>query len=555
MSKLADIFRPKALEAADEADHEASGVIVPMPRVSVKANGARQMAAGHQDRERDDGRGDEHTDAGDMDAGTNAEADAADRADSNVETLPEAVFQRGVGLQRSEESEALHKLLTDTRRKIDDLDTLKGALNDMALPFRGAMRALDQERALSNHLSRQLSEKAAVCDDLRDALQQAETRTRQVETEAESLRDVADQARESGRTAESSQAALADEIKRRDAKINALERLLDQEIAQRRGLSESCRTLQEQAFQSENRIAELQDALTAAGQACEALKQDKRSLWRSAEQAREEAERLGRRLAEGEGVLSAIRVELGKVEARYTEVCAERSRLADIVDDLQEQHGAERQRLNSRLEALETRAAAAERLAAETRQRLIERTEEARSFICKTAEATIARSAAERRLASLQTSKGLRPDSEEDPTESRTALSEYLRALNVRSREMAMASATEKLAARSERQGQAAAGSTSRQAGTDKQPKPFVEGLPVGRARPSAVEDALAAARKADARLETEVASLRAGLGRAGEPPSGGAGIARPDTLAYKAGLVAQLRRPPEKDDPPRSVA
>ncbi len=149
-------------------------------------------------------------------------------------------------------------------------------------------------------------------------------------------------------------------------------------------------------------------ALAGADQKCEALNHDKRALWHAAEQARDEAERLGRRLAEGESALSATRADLGRVEAGYADVCGERNRLAEIVQELREQHKTECHTLNGRIEVLQSRATATERLVAETRQRLIERTEEARAFICKAAEATIARGSAERRLAEIEAAQGLR---------------------------------------------------------------------------------------------------------------------------------------------------
>ncbi len=288
MPKLANIFRPKIQEVVD------GGVVVPMPLQPPRV----------------------------IDAGraTTSEGAGDDRAAHNLETLLEGE------VHRSEESKALHKLLINTSRKIDDLDALKSALDDMVLPFRGAMRALDQERILASNLSSQLNEKAAVCDKLRDELQCAEDKTRKLETEAENLRNALDQARESGYALENTRALLSDEIKRRDGKIAVLERAREQEALQRRSLGESWRTMQEQTKRAEERVAELQEALAIALQKCDSLKQEKRSLWRSSEQAREEAERVSRRLADGEGALTAIRVELGKVEARHAEICGERNR-------------------------------------------------------------------------------------------------------------------------------------------------------------------------------------------------------------------------------------
>lgn len=531
MSKLADIFRPRVHEADDD------GVVVPMPLPAARMN-----AAGH---------------------GAANEAARDDRPAHNLDARLEGE------LRRSEESEALHRLLVDTRRKIDDLDALKSTLDDMALPFRGAMRALDQERALSTNLARQLSEKAAAGDKLRDELQHAQNKTRLLETEAENLRDALDQARESSYAVESVRALLTDEIKRRDAKIAALERQLEQEAMQRRSFNENCHILQDQVLQAEKRIAELQDALVYAGERCEALKQDKRSLWHSAELARAEAERVNRRLAEGEGALSAIRVELGKVEARYAEICAERNRLADAAGELREQQQAERQRFDGRIAALEARVAAADRQVAEMRQRLIERTEEARAFICKAAEATIARAAAERRLAALQVSHGLRGAVTEDPAEARTALSEFLRALNLKSREMALASAAEKMAALSERKEHATTDSQTLRAEADKRAHDLVAVFQDDRPRRTEIEKALDAARQANARLESEVAGLSAELRDTAaktelpnadllpeiERPKKPAGAARNGRLGYETGLDAHLRLPAEDGDPGRSVA
>lgn len=526
MSKLADIFRPRGYGADDD------GVVVPMPLPATRTDGAGVLANGGW-----------------------AAPDAADPVPA-------------VELHRSEENEALHRLLVDTRRKIDDLDHLKSALDDMVLPFRGAMRALDQERVLSANLSRQLSEKAAANDKLCDELQHAETKSRLLEAEAENLRDAVDQAREFGYASESARALLGDEIKRRDAKIAALERQLDQEALQRRNLAETYHALQEQALHAEKRIAEMQAALVEAGEKIEALKQDKRSLWHSAEQAREQSERMTRRVADGEGALSAIRGELGKVETRYAEICAERNRLADAVDELRAQQLAESQGFDRQQEALQARVAAAERQVAEMRQRLIERTEEARSFICKAAEATIARATAERRLAALQVSQGLRGADKDESDEARTALSEYLRALNLKSREMALAGGAEKMAALSERPGQPAAAQRPPDAGADKRADGPVAGSRGNHVQRPDITKVLDDARSANVRLESEAASLGAGL-LAGPGtaerfipeafetglPINRSGTVRAGRLGYEAGLVAQLRRPLEEDDPGRSVA
>ncbi len=452
-------------------------------------------------------------------------------------------------VRRSDESEALHGLLVDTRRKFDDLDALKGSLDEMMLPFRGAMRALDEERALSARLSRQINDRAVAYDKLRDELQHVENKAQWLAAEAENLREALDRARETGHATENARLLLGEEIKRRDATIAALERQLEEEALQRRGFGENCRALQEQALQAERRVSEVQDTLAEAERRCETLKQDKRALWRAAEQAREDAERLKRRLAEGEGELNTVRTGLIKLEARRAEACDERNRLADAVDELRAQHRAEQQSVDERIEALDARAAAAERQMTEMRRRLIERTEEARAFVCKAAEATMARATAERRLASLQVTRGVRGHDDDDPTETRTALSEYLRALNLKSREMALASAAEKMALLGERKEQAPPPHRPLRAEADKALENLVAAFQDEGSRPRDIEKTLDAARQADARLAREAADLSGELDTAAAAPS------RSGALGYEGGLVARLRRPAEDDDTGRPVA
>ena len=548
MSKLADIFGPRSQELAQEIaeafgqDHASDSVVVPMPLPAARTNGA-----GHAT------------------AGATALRVAGDEQSPPEHETPAEIEPVESVLRRSDESETLHRLLVDTRRKFDDLDALKGTLDEMVLPFRGAMRALDEERALSAHLSRQLGERAAASDKLRDELQHVENKAQWLAAEAENLRETLDRARETNRATENARQLLAAEIKRRDEAIAALERQLEEEALQRRGFGDSWRALQEQTLRAERRVNEMKDALAEAERRCEALKQDKRSLWRSAEQAREDAERSNRRLAEGEGKLSAVRTELVKLEARRVEACAERNRLADSVEELHAQQRAERQDFNQRIEALEARAAAADRQMGDMRRRLIERTEEARAFICKAAEATMARATAERRLASLQVERGLRGRTDEDPTETRTALSEYLRALNLKSREMALASAAEKMALLSDRTGQAQPARAPRPE-SDKQVEDLVAAFLDERPRPRDIEKTLDAVRQADERLAREVAGLSGELGTPSNTSSrkdaplvaaparparanGHAVPAHGGSLGYEAGLVAQLRRGAEDDE------
>ena len=134
---------------------------------------------------------------------------------------------------------------------------------------------------------------------------------------------------------------------------------------------------------------------------------------------------------------------------------AERGRLGAALDEAKEQHQAERNSLNMRLDALQSRAATAERLLSEARQNLIARTEEVRAFDRKSVEATIARNNSEKRLAQIEASHEARERQIKDHEQARIALTERNSALTktLKVRETTLARAEEKIASLTERNG------------------------------------------------------------------------------------------------------
>jgi crescentin len=83
------------------------------------------------------------------------------------------------------------------------------------------------------------------------------------------------------------------------------------------------------------------------------------------DQGLNEIARLTRRLTESENTLTATCAQLGKVEASFAEAYAERTRLSAALDETREHNQAERNSMNMRLDALQSRAGTAERLLAE----------------------------------------------------------------------------------------------------------------------------------------------------------------------------------------------
>jgi crescentin len=421
-----------------------------------------------------------------------------------------------VGSRMGEANESLRNLLSDTGRKIGELDELKDAFEKIVAPFNSTLRALEQEKSQTLSLSAMLNEARAAYDTLRTEFYQVEKKATALETEVEKLREDIELSRESNRGLESAGIELSNDVSARDAQIAELERQLAQETAQRRALSESRRTLQDQNDATEKLNSELEGELAAAREKLALLDDEKRSLQNAVDQALNETARLTRRLTESENTLTATRAQLGKVEASFAETYADRGRLSAALDDAKEQHQTERNSLNMRLDALASRAATAERLLTEARQNLIARTEEVRAFDRKSVEASIGRNNAEKRLSQIEASHEARERQIKDLEQVRTALTERSNALSktLKTRETALARAEEKIASLSDRNGHLEADIQVSRTNIEKRVEDLNSALQRERLEHAMVEGALEAARKDNSRLQSEVAALRSSLRR-----------------------------------------
>ena len=226
------------------------------------------------------------------------------------------------------QNEALRNLLSDTGRKIGELDDLKDAFEKIVAPFNNTLRALEQEKSQSLSLSNLLAEARNAYDTLRTEFYPVEKKAIALESEGEKLREDLELARETARGLESTRLELTDEVNARNAQIVEIERQLAQESAQRRSLTEGRRILEEQYDISEKRNIEIDSELAGAREKLALLEDEKRSLQVAVDNALNEAARLTRRLTESENNLTATRAQLGKVEASFAEAYAERGRLA-----------------------------------------------------------------------------------------------------------------------------------------------------------------------------------------------------------------------------------
>ena len=421
-----------------------------------------------------------------------------------------------LGSRIGEENESLRNLLSDTARKIGELDELKDSFGKIVAPFNNVLRALEQEKSQALALTAMLNESRAAYETLRTEFYRIDKQATSAAAEGEKLRVELELARETNRALEATIVEINNEISDRRAQISEVEHQLAQETAAHRALAENHRALQAQCESAERHNIELQGDIADVREKLALLDDDKRSLQAAVDKAFDESARLSRALNESENTLAATRGQLSKVEANFAETYAERSRLAVALDEIREQRQAEQNSLNMRLEGLQSRAATAERLLSETRQNLIVRTEEVRAFDRKAVEATIARNNAEKRLAQIEGMHEMRESHIKDVEKARAALAERTNAMTktLKAREAALLRAEEKIAALTERNGHLEADVQVIRTSIEKRVEELNSALQRERMEHAMIEGALEATRKDNGRLQSEVASLRSILRR-----------------------------------------
>lgn len=117
-----------------------------------------------------------------------------------------------VGSRMGEENEVLRNLLTDTGRKIGELDDLKAAFDKLVAPFNSTLRALEQEKSQTLSLSGMLAEARTAYENLRTDFYQVDRKATALEAEVEKLREDLELSREANCGLESARLELTDDL-------------------------------------------------------------------------------------------------------------------------------------------------------------------------------------------------------------------------------------------------------------------------------------------------------------------------------------------------------
>lgn len=347
---------------------------------------------------------------------------------ANPLELDEELFS-ALGARVGGENEALRNLLLKASTKINELDSIKDAVTQLADPVAKALADYETEKSEKIGLQTVLNNTRTAYGKLRNEMADLERRHAATQSECLMLRQELISTQDLLKSAEATRAEIAIDVAARRAQISELESRLAQEGGDNRALREENQRLDDRLIAAEKRIVVLESDVNSMRQRLLMAEDEKRALQASLDKSVTDAARVSRKLAESENSLSTVHGRLRSVEANFAEMSTERGRLASALEEAHERHEHERNSQRIRYEALQARVGATEKLLGEARDNLLARADEIRNYDRRVAESALARDAVQARVAELEAER-LRRDSEfEELRQSLTTLKERSAAL------------------------------------------------------------------------------------------------------------------------------
>jgi chromosome segregation ATPase len=428
-------------------------------------------------------------------------------SDANRNDRPAAETWAEIGLRIGGDNEAVRSLMVDIGRRIDALDDLRDTFGKIVDPIDQALRTLEREKFDNVTLRNALGEVRTSYETLRAEFKELGRKVVESETETERLRYELGQAQQAVGALETSKIELTNELEPARVKLVDLEQQLARETAAARVLNDHTEMLSVRFAAADKRSAGLEGEIASAREAHVLHENENHSLQTSLDQIVGENSRLARRLTESEASLDKARLQLEQIKTALTAVEAERNKLTAAVDEANEKRHTETNTLSTRLEAMSSRATAAEKLLAELRQSLLARTEESSAAERKVADATVARNATDKKLELVQNSLQLKERQVQDVEQSRSKLVERTNTLvkTVKTLDSALARAEDRIKLLGERVAQLEAEAEANLAKSQESVDDLNSQLQCERMERTVAEGALKKARTSCAELQREL--------------------------------------------------
>ena len=342
--------------------------------------------------------------------------------------LDEELFS-ALGARVGGENEALRNLLLNANNKINELDSIKDAVAQLADPVAKALAAYETEKSEKIGLQTVLNNTRTAYGKLRNEMADLEKRQAAAQSECLMLRQELIGTQDLLKAAEATKAEIAIDVAARRVQISELEARLGQSDGDNQALREENRRLDDRLIAAEKRIVVLESDINSTRQRLLMSEDEKRSLQSSLDKSITDAARLARKLAETETSLTAVHGRLRHVEANFAETNNERARLASALDEANERHEHERNSQRIRLDAMQARVGATEKLLGEAREHLLGRADEIRGYDRRLNDIAQARDAAQAQAAELEAERIRRESEYEELRQAHTTLKERSSAL------------------------------------------------------------------------------------------------------------------------------
>ena len=357
----------------------------------------------------------------------NSQAKPTPVPDNTLE-LDEELFS-ALGARVGGENEALRNLLLNASTKINELDSIRDAVAQLADPVAKALAAYETEKSEKIGLQTVLNNTRTAYGKLRNEMADLEKRHAATQSECLMLRQELIGTQDLLKSAEATKQEISIDVAARRAQITELEARLDQSDSDNQALREENRRLDDRLIAAEKRIVVLESDLNSTRQRLLMNEDEKRSLQSSLDKSITDAARLQRKLAETETSLTTVHGRLRHVEANFAETSTERARLANAFEETNERHEHERNSQRIRLDALQARVGATEKLLGEAREHLLARADEIREYDRRLGEMALARDTIQAQVAELDADRLKRESEFEELRQTHGTLKERSAAL------------------------------------------------------------------------------------------------------------------------------
>ena len=327
--------------------------------------------------------------------------------------------------QLGQDNEAVRNLLIDAEHKIDELEVIKRSIGKLVDPVAKTLRAYEETKNEKLSLQNILNTTRIAHSKLRDDLTAAQKKAATYEAECTRLRDVLTVAQQSVTALEQAKSEHLAELTARRTHIAELQRLVQTQGTDLQLTRDENRRLGERIALADRKMVQLESEASTAQQKAMQAVQERITIQAALDKALSDFSQTACRLTDTERSLATTQSRLKVAETGLVEAQAERSQLAAALDDANQKLSEEANLHATRFESLQARAALTERLLEESRETLLARADEIRSFERQALEASTTQGDNSERLAQLDAALTERDLHVRDLEEAHAALSEH----------------------------------------------------------------------------------------------------------------------------------